>query len=205
LLLFLGLSLTDAATASLLLTLETVATGVIAWIIFLERFNARVAFGMVLLLAGSVTLAWSGTPSLENFLGPLCVTGACIAWGIDNNLTRKVSHANPLQIVQIKGLVAGPVNLTLALATGGSLPEPGSAVIALLVGFVGYGVSIAFFILALRKLGSARTGAYFGTAPFVGALAAVIVLGDTVTAQLVVAGCLIGAGVWLYATEPMRE
>ena len=85
------------------------------------------------------------------------------------------------------------------------MPQPTSAVIALLVGFVGYGVSIAFFVLALRKLGSARTGAYFGIAWFVGALAAVIVLGDPVTAQLVVAGCLIGAGVWLYATEPMRE
>jgi drug/metabolite transporter (DMT)-like permease len=205
LLLFLGLRLTDAATASLLLTLETVATGLIAWIIFRERFNARVAFGMVLLLAGSVTLAWSGTPSLDNFLGPLAVTGACIAWGIDNNLTRKVSHANPLQIVQIKGLVAGPVNLALALSTGGSLPQPTLAVIALLVGFAGYGVSIAFFVLALRKLGSARTGAYFGVAPFVGASASVLVLGDRVTAQLVVAGCLIGAGVWLYATEPMRE
>jgi drug/metabolite transporter (DMT)-like permease len=204
LLLFLGLRSTDAATASLLLTLETVATGLIAWIIFQERFNARVAFGMVLLLAGSVTLAWSGTPSLDNFLGPLAVTGACIAWGIDN-LTRKVSHANPLQIVQIKGLVAGPVNFTLALSTGGTLPQPDSAVIALLVGFVGYGVSIAFFVLALRKLGSARTGAYFGTAPFVGASASVLVLGDPVTAQLVVAGCLIGAGVWLYATEPMCE
>jgi drug/metabolite transporter (DMT)-like permease len=205
LLLLLGLRLTDAATASLLLTMETVATGIIAWFVFREHFNARVALGMALLIAGSLTLAWSGTPSIENFLGPLAVIGACIAWGIDNNLTRRVSHANPLQIVQIKGLVAGPVNLMLALWIGGSMPRAATALTALVVGFVGYGLSIALFVLALRKLGSARTGAYFATAPFVGAVAAVIAFGELVTAQLAVAGCLMGAGVWLYATKRKQQ
>jgi drug/metabolite transporter (DMT)-like permease len=197
----LGLALADAATASLLLTLETVATGVIAWLVFRENFNARVALGMVLLIAGALTLAWSGKPNIENFLGPLAIMGACIAWGIDNNLTRKVSHANPLQIVQIKGLVAGPINLVLAWWAGASLPGTPTVLPALVVGFVGYGLSIALFVLSLRKLGSARTGAYFATAPFIGAVAAVILLKELVTAQLMVAGCLIASGVWLYATE----
>ncbi len=85
------------------------------------------------------------------------------------------------------------------------MPPAATVVAALVVGLFGYGLSIALFVLALRKLGSARTGAYFATAPFIGALAAVLVLGERVTAQLSVAGCLIGAGVWLYATEQMRE
>lgn len=160
---------------------------------------------MLLLVAGSLALAWSGTPHSESLLGPLSIVGACLAWGIDNNLTRKVSHANPLQIVQVKGLVAGPLNLMLGLWSGGSMPPAATVVAALVVGLFGYGLSIALFVLALRKLGSARTGAYFATAPFIGALAAVLVLGERVTAQLSVAGCLIGAGVWLYATEQMRE
>jgi drug/metabolite transporter (DMT)-like permease len=201
LLLMLGLALSDAATASLLLTLETVATGTLAWVVFHEEFNARVAVGMALLVAGALTLAWSGKPNIENILGPLAIIGACIAWGIDNNMTRKVSHANPLQIVQIKGLVAGPINLMLAWSVGASLPGAATVLPALVVGFVGYGLSIALFVLAMRELGTARTGAYFATAPLIGAVAAVIVLGEPVTAQLTVAGCLIGVGVWLYATE----
>ncbi len=205
LLLMLGLTLTEASTASLLLTLETAATGLIAWFVFREDFNARVALGMALLIAGTLALAWSGTPNIENLLGPLAIVGACVAWGIDNNLTRKVSHANPLQIVQIKGMVAGPVNLVLAVSVGGSIPPAAAVVAAMAIGFIGYGLSIAFFILALRKLGSARTGAYFATAPFVGAVAAVIVLREPVTLQLVVAGCLIAGGLWLYATEQMRQ
>lgn len=146
LLLMLGLRLTDAATASLLLTLETVATGLIAWFVFHEHFNARVAFGMVLLIAGSLALAWSGKPNSASLLGPLAIIGASIAWGIDNNLTRKVSDANPLQIVQIKGMVSGPLNLTLALLAGRSMPPAETVVPALVVGFFGYGLSIALFV-----------------------------------------------------------
>lgn len=205
LLLLQGLMLTDAATASLLTTLETVATAVIAWLVFGENFNARIALGMILLMAGAIALAWSGMPTIENVLGPLTIIGACIAWGTDNNLTRKVSHANPLQIVEIKGLVAGPINLAIALWFGGSTPSITTIISALGVGFVGYGLSIALFVLALRNLGSARTGAYFATAPFVGAFAAVLVLGEPITTQLILAGCLIAGGVLFYATEQTAE
>jgi drug/metabolite transporter (DMT)-like permease len=88
--------------------------------------------------------------------------------GLDNNLTRKVSLADPLQIVELKGLIAGPVNLALGLAAGGHLPGLWVAVTAGLVGFLGYGVSLVLFVYALRHLGTARTGAYFSTAPFLG-------------------------------------
>ena len=122
LLLMLGLARADAATASLLLTLEGVATALLAWFVFRESFDRRIAIGMACLVAGALVLSWSGTPSLADLLGPILITGACLAWGLDNNLTRKVSLADPLQIVELKGLVAGPVNLAIGLSAGGAFP-----------------------------------------------------------------------------------
>ena len=201
LLLMVGLARTDAATASLLLTLEGVATALIAWFVFRENFDRRVAFGMALLVAGAVVLSWSGTPTLEGAIGPLAIAGACVAWGLDNNLTRKVSLADPLQIVELKGLIAGPFNLVLGLLLGAAVPALSTAMIAGAIGFVGYGVSLALFVVALRHLGTARTGAYFSTAPLFGAIAAVLVLSEPVTAQIVIAGALMAMGLWLHLTE----
>jgi drug/metabolite transporter (DMT)-like permease len=196
-----GLTQTGAAEASLLLTLEGAATALIAWFVFHESVDRRLALGMILLLTGAAVLAWTGTPSFTSVAGPVAIIGACLAWGVDNNLTRKVSLSDPLQIVQIKGLVAGPVSLALGLFAGGAIPAPTTTIIAAVVGFLGYGVSLALFIFALRSLGAARTGAYFGTAPFFGAALAVIALGESMTLQLALAGLLMAGGVWLHLTE----
>jgi drug/metabolite transporter (DMT)-like permease len=201
LLLMIGLSRTDASAASLLLTLEGVATALFAWFAFHENFDRRIAIGMACLVAGALVLSWTGQPTLSDLVGPIAIVGACVAWGLDNNLTRKVSLADPLQIVEIKGLIAGPVNLAIGLWTGGNLPPFSPLLIAGLVGFLGYGVSLALFVLALRDLGTARTGAYFSTAPFVGSVAAILMLGEPLTAQLLVAGVLMGTGIWLHLTE----
>lgn len=201
LLLMVGLTLTDAASASLLLTLEGVATALIAWFVFHENFDRQVAIGMIFLVAGAVTLSWTGQPTLSGIAGPLAIVGACIAWGIDNNLTRKVSLADPLQIVQIKGLVAGPISLAVGFLVGGNLPSLSLATAGMLVGFFGYGVSLVLFVLGLRHLGSARTGAYFSTAPFLGTLVAIIVFHDPLTWQIAMAGSLMAIGVWLHLTE----
>jgi drug/metabolite transporter (DMT)-like permease len=200
-LLMTGLTSTDASASSLLLTLEGAATALIAWFIFHENFDRRIALGMICLIAGSAALVWSGTPTLTGVAGPIAVIGACVMWGLDNNLTRKVSLADPLQIVQLKGLIAGPVSVALGLWAGASLPGALDALLAAIVGFLGYGVSLVLFILALRHLGAARTGAYFSTAPFLGAVVAVIGLGEPVTVQLMLAGGLMGLGVWLHLTE----
>jgi drug/metabolite transporter (DMT)-like permease len=200
-LLMLGLARTDAATASLLLTLEGVATALLAWFAFREHFDRRIAAGMGCLIVGAMTLSWSGTPSISGLIGPIAIAGACIAWGLDNNLTRKVSLADPLQIVELKGLIAGPVNLLLGLWAGGTIPSASTMALAGLVGFLGYGVSLVCFVLALRSLGTARTGAYFSTAPFVGAVAAVLILREPLSLQLTFAGGLMGIGVWLHLTE----
>lgn len=200
-LLLVGLSRTDASTASLLLTLEAAATALIAWFIFHENFDRRIAFGMLCLIVGAAVLSRSGSPTSENIVGPLAVIGACIAWGVDNNLTRKVSLSDPLQIVALKGIIAGPVNLLLGLAAGGTLPDLLSGLVAAIVGFLCYGVSLALFVVALRQLGAARTAAYFATAPFFGAVIAVITLHEGVTDQLVAAGAFMALGVWLHVTE----
>jgi drug/metabolite transporter (DMT)-like permease len=201
LLLMAGLAHTDAATASLLLTLEGVATALLAWFAFHENFDHRIAVGMACLIGGAAVLAWSGTPTLASVFGPLAITAACVAWGLDNNLTRKVSLADPLQIVEWKGLVAGPVNLLLGLWVGGTIPAVSPALTAAIVGFLGYGVSLALFVRALRDLGTARTGAYFSTAPFIGAVASVVLLQEPLTLRLVAAALLMGAGVYLHLTE----
>jgi len=201
LLLMFGLTQTDSATASLLLTVEGAATALLAWFLFRENFDHRVALGMVCLVVGAAILSWSGSPTIENLIGPLAIVGACLAWGLDNNLTRRVSLSDPLQIVEIKGLVAGPINLALGLWAKGSFPPASPLFIAMLIGFVGYGLSLVLFVLALRHLGAARTGAYFSTAPFLGAAAAVIALGEPVTVGLLTAGTVMGFGVWLHLTE----
>lgn len=201
LLLMAGLSRTDAAAASLLLTLEGAATALMAWFIFHENFDRRIALGMACLVIGAAVLSWSGTPTVESLTGPLAIVGACLAWGLDNNLTRRVSLADPLQIVQLKGLIAGPFNLVLGLTLGASLPDFSQVLVAAVVGFFGYGVSLALFVIALRHLGTARTGAYFSTAPFLGSIAAIVALGEPVTAQFAIAGVFMALGVWLHLTE----
>ena len=200
-LLLVGLSRTDAATASLLLTLEGVATALMAWFLFHENFDRRIVLGMACLLTGVVILSWSGQPTLSSVVGPLTIIGACAAWGLDNNLTRKVSLSDPLQIVELKGLVAGPVNVGLGVWMGGKLPGVLTVVAAGMVGFLGYGVSLVLFVMALRHLGSARTSAYFSTAPFFGAAAAILAFGEPITLPLVIASALMGLGVWLHVSE----
>jgi drug/metabolite transporter (DMT)-like permease len=200
-LMMLGLARTDASAASLLLTMEGVATALLAWFVFHENFDRRIALGMACLIAGALVLSWTGTPSVSGLFGPLAILGACLAWGIDNNLTRKVSLADPLQIVEIKGVIAGPINLLIGLTAGGAWPGLSTSVVAGVVGFLGYGVSLALFVFALRDLGTARTGAYFSTAPFIGAVAALAFLHEPLTWQMILAGLLMGLGVWLHLSE----
>jgi drug/metabolite transporter (DMT)-like permease len=201
LLLMVGLARTEATAASLLLTFEGAATALIAWFVFHENFDRRIAFGMGCILAGAAVLSWTEAPSLHSVIGPVAILAACVTWGLDNNFTRKISLSDPLQIVQLKGLIAGPCNLLLGLSFGGNLPSVSTILIAGIVGFVGYGISLALFVVSLRHLGTARTAAYFSTAPFIGTAAAVIGLGEPFTLQLAIAGLLMGLGVWLHLTE----
>ena len=127
--------------------------------------------------------------------------GACLFWAIDNNLTRKVSLLDASYIAMTKGLVAGTVNTAIALSLGAVLPSMTTMLAAATVGLMSYGISLILFVVALRHLGTARTGAYFSTAPFAGAVIAVVGMGEPVTGDLLIAGALMGLGVWLHVTE----
>lgn len=199
--LMLGLASTSAASASLLLNLEGVFTALLAWFVFRENFDRRIALGMALILAGGAILVLQ--PGQDFVFGPgtLAVALACLAWAVDNNLTRRVSSADATLIAAIKGGVAGAVNLAIAVPLGAAWPSLPQALAAGAVGLLGYGVSLTLFVFALRELGTARTGAYFSTAPFVGTALAIAVLGESMNATLWIAGALMGFGVWLHVSE----
>ena len=196
-----GLARSDAASASLLLNLEAVLTAAIAWTVFRENVDRRVFAGMVAIVAGGLLLSIGAAPRAEDLLGPALVAGACLAWAIDNNLTRRVSGGDAATLACLKGLVAGSVNLALALAVGAPLPAANGWLAAGLLGFFGYGVSLTLFIVALRHLGTARTGAYFSVAPFVGAALALGMLGERAGWQFWAAAALMALGVWLHLSE----
>jgi drug/metabolite transporter (DMT)-like permease len=194
-LLMYGLQVTDSA--SLILNLEGVFSALLAWFVFKENFDRRIALGMALIVAGGVVLSTSAAFHVGGLVGPFAIAGACLAWAIDNNFTRKVSINDAMSIACLKGLVAGPLSITLALRSGVELPPLAMILRAGLLGFVGYGLSLTLFVVALRNLGTARTGAYFSLAPFIGAALA-IALGAPLTGTLVVASLLVGAGLWLH-------
>ena len=203
LLLMLGLARTSAVSASLLLNLEAVLTAFLAWIVFRENTDRRVALGMALIVAGAALLpGWDGRSGHAGLGGgaPL-VALACLCWALDNNFTRKVSAADALFLAALKGLVAGAVNTGLALSLGERLPAAAGIAGAMVVGLLGYGISLVLFVLALRGLGAARTGAYFSTAPFLGAAIAILAFGEHPAPLFWPAALLMGIGVWLHLQE----
>lgn len=201
--LLLGLQQTTASTASLLLNLEGVLTAVLAWVAFKENADRRIVLGMLAIVAGGGILSWeSGGPTQGGLnWGSLLIVLACLCWALDNNLTRKVSASDALFIAGTKGLVAGCVNVALGLATGSHYLPLSVMTAAMTVGLLGYGISLVLFVLALRGLGTARTGAYFSVAPFVGAFVSIVWLGDTVGPGFWLACALMALGVWLHLTE----
>ncbi len=200
-LLMFGLARSSAAEASLLLNLESVLTLGIAWIVFKENVDRRLMLGAVAIIAGALVLSWPEDAAIGFDWGPLLIAGACLAWGVDNNLTRKVSASDPMQIAMLKGLVAGSVNTALALSLDPALPRIGTIAAAGLLGFLAYGISLTLFVLALRHLGTARTGAYYALAPFIGAGAAILFLGEPVSIAFMAGGILMAIGLWLHLTE----
>jgi drug/metabolite transporter (DMT)-like permease len=196
-----GLTRTPATSASLLLNVEGVFTALIAWVVFRENVDKRIALGMIAIVAGGVVLSWEGRADFGGVTGPLAVAGACLCWGIDNNLTQKVSGGDPVRVAMLKGLCAGAVNTALAATLGAVWPGVVTLGAALALGFLSYGVSLVLFVLALRSLGTARTGAYFSIAPFVGAALAIVGFGERPTWFFAIGAACMAAGVWIHLTE----
>ena len=197
-----GLTAASGSAASLMLNLESVLTAVLAWVVFKENADRRIVLGMLAIVAGGAVLSWQpGGAGSSSLVGLAAIALACLCWAVDNNLTRKVSASDSVFIASSKGLLAGLVNCAIALGMGASLPAPLTSLLAMAVGLLGYGISLVFFVLALRGLGTARTGAYFSTAPFIGSAVSLWLLGETATASFWMASALMGLGVWLHLTE----
>ena len=168
-LLMTALAQMPAAGASLLLNAEGVFTALLAWFVFHENVDRRVALGMLAIVAGAVLLSWNSQASMQQAWPSILVLAACLAWAIDNNLTRKLSLHDATWLAAIKGLAAGAVNLLIATGSGAEWPSLSGTTWALVIGAFAYGLSLVLFVVGLRNLGAARTTAYFSTAPFVGA------------------------------------
>ena len=200
-LLMTGLQDTPASTTALLLNLESVFTLLIAWFVFRENFDRKILAGVVAILCGSLILSWAGIPYVTLPFGPLLIAAACLAWAVDNNITRKISSGDPVQIAAIKGLVAGIALLLIGLMIGYKVVTVKAAILTGLLGVISYGLSLVFFVLGLRNLGTARTAAYFSLAPLVGVVASFIILRESISTSFFIAAILMGAGIYLHISE----
>jgi drug/metabolite transporter (DMT)-like permease len=200
-LLLYGLTRMPASGASMLLNAEGLFTALIAWFAFKENFDRRILAGMLAIIAGAVILSWPADARFGSAWPALAILAACFAWGLDNNLTRRVSLSDATFIAMAKGLAAGSVNIALASIADFSIPAIPALGASLVLGFFSYGLSLTLFVVALRHLGTARTGAYFSTAPFVGAALALVLLREPLTWQFAGAAALMALGVWLHLSE----
>jgi drug/metabolite transporter (DMT)-like permease len=196
-----GLARVSGVTGSLMLNLEAPFTMGIAVLVFGEHLGRRVAFAFSLIIAGGVLLGrpWGGLGG--DHWGALAIAAACLGWGIDNNLSQKLSLKDPRQIVLVKTLGAGVLMLALGAVLGHRRPPVAAIAPALLLGALSYGASLLLDMYALRLLGAAREAAYFATAPFIGALLALPVLGEAPGPVELAAGALMATGVLLLARE----
>lgn len=200
-LLMAGLRSASAAQASLLLNLESVFTAGLAWFVFRENVGRRVAVGMAFIVAGGTLLSWQPGQAWGLSGGAVAVVAACACWAIDNNLTQRISAADPVQVAATKGTIAGAINVAIGWTAGATWPASKPLAAALLVGFVGYGVSLVLYVIALRHVGTARSGAYFSAAPFVGAAVSVVLLKEPASPMLGASAALMAIGLWLHLTE----
>lgn len=200
-LLLFSLKNTPAATASLLLNFEGVATTLIAFFAFKESISRRAWWAIALITLASIFLSLNPTADWGLSLGTLGIIAACGLWGLDNNFTRNISAKDPLIIVTLKGLGAGTFSLIMALLLGNSLPTWNIISRALLLGTFSYGASIVLFIHAMRGLGAARTSALFSTAPIAGILLSIILFQEFPSWLFIIAIPLMFIGTFLLIND----
>ncbi len=186
-LLMFGIKASHAANVSLINNFEIVATSVIALFVFKEVISKRLWIAISLVTVASVILSFEGAGSFDFNIGSLFVFGACLCWGIENNCTRMISNKSSIEIVVIKGTFSGLGSLIVALAIGESIPSILWMMCVLLLGFVSYGLSIYFYVMAQKDLGAAKTSAYYSIAPFLGVAFGMLFLGERPEIQFYVA------------------
>lgn len=202
--LMIGLTRCSAANASLLNNFEIVATSLIALIVFKEAIGKRLWLAIALVTLSSLLLSFEDMSSLQFSWGSLFVLLACVCWGFENNCTRMLSSKNPAQIVIIKGFGSGIGALILSLIMGERFFQIGYIMIALLLGFVAYGLSIYFYIYAQRDLGAAKTSTYYAVSPFIGAGLSLLIFKELPSATFIVALLIMAVGTYLASTVEAR-
>jgi drug/metabolite transporter (DMT)-like permease len=200
-----GLQRVSAVVTSLLSNLEAPFTVLVAVTVFGEHLGRRATAGAAFIVAAAIILSYTPGEARADLPGVCAVAGACLCWAVDNNLTQRLSLRDPIVVTRIKALGAGTCTLALALLSGQSLPRSVILMAVLLLGLLSYGVSIVLDMHALRLLGAAREAAYFATAPFIGALAAIPILGERWGADEVLATTLMAAGLALLLREEHRH
>lgn len=200
-----GVDHSSAAAASLMLSIEGIATAMIAWVVFKERFHWLLAVAIAIILAGTIILNSTGADQLSNPLATSAILGAAFCWAMDNNLTRHISHRDPVIIALGKNLAAALVNGAIAVSIGSSLPSLPWLLFACTLGVFSYGLSFTFLIMALRLLGTSRTGAYFAITPFAGASLSILLFREVLTPNFLIAAFLIAVGVGLCIFEQLRQ
>ncbi len=198
-----GINYISGSTASLLLNLEAVLTSLIAWFIFKEHFEKKIVYGIILILLGCLTLSFNSQMSsgVDTFLGFVLICLACLSWGIDNNVTRNISHLDPVLTASFKGLIAGSSNLFLGYLIGERLSAGTEVLMLSVLGFLGIGISLVAFIVSLGAIGTSRTGAIFSTAPFIGSLLSIVFLKEPLSLPFTFALMLMAGGLWFHLSE----
>ena len=186
-LLMLGIARTNSANVSLLNNFEIVATSIIALVVFKEVISKKLWFAIFLVTIASIVLTFEGQGSFVFNRGSLFVLGACLCWGFENNCTKMISNKSSVEIVVIKGTFSGLGSLIVALLLGESIPAVKWLFCVLILGFVAYGLSINFYIMAQKDLGAAKTSAYYSVAPFLGVAFSMILLKERPSLQFFVA------------------
>lgn len=199
--LMLGLSATTAANASLLNNFEIVATALIALFLFRERISGRLWGGILFITLSCALLSFENLAALEFSVGSLFVLLAALCWGLENNCTRKLSASDPLQIVLLKGIFSGLGSIVIGLVLGERITVLWAVFAVLFVGFVAYGLSIFFYVYAQRRLGAARTSAYYAISPFIGALLSLCIFREMPHFTYFIALFLMAVGAWLSSAE----
>lgn len=186
-LLMIGITKTTSANVSLLNNFEIVVTSITALIVFKEVISGRLWLAIVLVTIASAVLSFEGPDAFTFNQGSLFVLGACLCWGFENNCTKMISNKSSVEIVVIKGIVSGIGSLLVALTLGEHIPAFKWVILALILGFLAYGLSINFYIMAQKDLGAAKTSAYYSIAPFLGVAFSMILLGERLRTQFYVA------------------
>ena len=200
-----GLSITTSANATLLNNFEIVATSLIALVVFKEFVSKKLWIAIGLVTLASVILTFEGEGSFQFNIGSLMVLGAATCWGFENNCTRMLSHKSSEEIVIIKGIFSGLGSIITAFILREQIPDWIYIVLVLLLGFVSYGLSINFYIMAQAKLGAAKTSAYYSIAPFLGVAFSLLLLGERPGVQFYVALAVLLVGTLLIVKDTLEE